>query len=151
MERFTARYADHTKIDKGMYIAKIDGDITVYDLRFCRPNGTRFLTRAEEHTLAHLYESLFADMRDDSFLWFAASPSGSGFYLVMRGAAHSKAIKAVADATEKIACWEGKIPCVSAEECSDIESHDIEGAKKWAQVFLPKVRNLTQDMLEYPA
>ena len=38
MERIKSFEVDHTKIDKGMYISRIDDDIVTYDIRMVRPN-----------------------------------------------------------------------------------------------------------------
>lgn len=151
MEKAASRLIDHTKLTTGMYIASVDGDITVYELRFCRPNKGPYLSRAAEHTLYHLYEALIANSEyKTSVVWFGASASGSGFHLVTRGMAHSAAIDLVSQMTESIAQWQDEIPSVSEKECSNCTEHDLESAKKWAQIFLIKVKNATQDMLIYP-
>lgn len=151
MERSANRLIDHTKLVPGMYIASINGDVTVYELRFCRPNKGPFLTVEAQHTLSHLYEQILENIDDrNAVLWFGASASCSGFYMVCRSIAHSDAIAMVSQATEIIANWDKEIPGVSAKECSDIERHDLISAKKWAQMFISKVKNITQDMLVYP-
>ena len=39
MEKIASFQVDHRKINVGMYISRIDGDIVTYDLRMVKPNG----------------------------------------------------------------------------------------------------------------
>ncbi len=55
MERIKSFEVDHTKIDKGMYISRIDDDIVTYDIRMVRPNTPPYLENDGLHTLEHLF------------------------------------------------------------------------------------------------
>ena len=43
MERIASFQVDHRKIDVGMYISRVDGDIVTYDIRMVKPNGGVYL------------------------------------------------------------------------------------------------------------
>ena len=55
MERITSFSVDHNKLEPGVYISRIDGDITTYDLRFIKPNTPPFLDINAMHTIEHLF------------------------------------------------------------------------------------------------
>lgn len=38
MERIASFCVDHTKLEPGIYISRIDGDIATYDIRMRKPN-----------------------------------------------------------------------------------------------------------------
>ena len=55
MERIASFSVDHRKIDVGMYISRIDGDIVTYDVRMVKPNGGEYLYGPAAHTIEHLF------------------------------------------------------------------------------------------------
>lgn len=54
MQRIKSFEVDHTKLKKGLYIFKVDGDIITYDLRMVKPNTPPFLENSGIHTFEHL-------------------------------------------------------------------------------------------------
>ena len=46
---------DHRFITPGLYLSRIDGDITTLDLRFCSPNSGLYLDNVTMHTVEHLF------------------------------------------------------------------------------------------------
>ena len=54
MERITSFTVDHTKLIEGIYVSRVDGDVTTYDLRFKKPNKGDYLSVPEMHTTEHL-------------------------------------------------------------------------------------------------
>ena len=55
MERIASFCVDHTKLDRGMYISRIDGDVVTYDIRMKKPNGGDYLAVPAAHTIEHLF------------------------------------------------------------------------------------------------
>ena len=55
MEKIASFQVDHRKINVGMYISRIDGDIVTYDLRMVKPNGGVYLKTPSMHTIEHLF------------------------------------------------------------------------------------------------
>ena len=50
MKRITSFTVDHTKLQKGMYTSRVDGDVVTYDIRMKRPNqGGLSLLRRDAH------------------------------------------------------------------------------------------------------
>ena len=47
MQRIKSFQIDHNTLHPGLYISRVDGDITTYDLRFIRPNTPPFKSEAK--------------------------------------------------------------------------------------------------------
>ena len=46
---------DHNILTKGIYISRIDDDITTYDIRMREPNRETVMTNAAMHTIEHIF------------------------------------------------------------------------------------------------
>ena len=55
MERIASFCVDHTKLDRGMYLSRQDGDVLTWDIRMKRPNHGDYLSTGAAHTLEHLF------------------------------------------------------------------------------------------------
>ena len=51
MERIASFCVDHTKLDRGMYLSRQDGDVLTWDIRMKKPNQGDYLTTGAAHTL----------------------------------------------------------------------------------------------------
>lgn len=54
MQRITSFSVDHDYIVPGMYISRIDGDITTYDLRTRKPNCGDYMDNITMHSMEHM-------------------------------------------------------------------------------------------------
>ena len=55
MERIASFCVDHTRLERGMYLSRQDGDVLTWDIRMKKPNQGDYLTTAAAHTLEHLF------------------------------------------------------------------------------------------------
>ena len=46
---------DHDYISEGIYISRIDGDITTYDMRTRIPNSSDYMDNLTMHSLEHMF------------------------------------------------------------------------------------------------
>ena len=53
MERIASFCVDHTKLDRGMYLSRQDGDVLTWDIRMKKPNHGDYLSTGAAHTLEH--------------------------------------------------------------------------------------------------
>ena len=77
MERIASFCVDHTKLDRGMYLSRQDGDVLTWDIRMKKPNQGDYLTTGAAHTLEHLFatyarNSAYKDGASTSAPWAAA-------------------------------------------------------------------------------
>ena len=54
MKKITSFTVDHTKLDRGLYVSRIDGDITTYDLRMRKPNTDNLMSHSAMHSFEHM-------------------------------------------------------------------------------------------------
>ena len=46
---------NHDKLERGIYVSRVDGDVITYDIRVKKPNGGAYLSNGVLHTLEHLF------------------------------------------------------------------------------------------------
>lgn len=150
MKRIASFEVDHTKLQKGMYISRIDGDVVTYDIRTRTPNTEEVMDNASIHTVEHLFATFVrnSDLAD-KIIYFGPMGCRTGFYFLVRDMAHEDAIRLTREAFEFIVSFEGDVPGVSAAECGNYREHSLEGAKSEAEKFLPVIKNVTVDSLNY--
>lgn len=141
---------DHTKLQKGMYISRVDDDIITYDLRMKKPNADDYLKNAALHTIEHLFATFVRSSEySDKIIYFGPMGCRTGFYFITRGLENSKAIEITRKAFEFISKYEGEIPGTKAAECGNYRDHDLEGAKKEAATYVKVLENVNESTLKY--
>ena len=138
-------------LKKGIYISKIDGDITTYDIRMKTPNSGDYLTNSAMHTIEHIFRA-YAEKAEfaDSIVYFGPMGSRTGFYLITRRLTDNYSVQFIKDAFEHIAEFWGRIPKASTKECANCLEHNLPQAKEEAKEFLEVIKDWTKEDLEYP-
>lgn len=148
LRKIASFQVDHTKLDRGMYISRIDGDIVTYDIRMKKPNAEPVISNAALHTIEHLVATF---LRSSEFaggiVYFGPMGCRTGFYLLTRGIAHGEAIRLARDAFVFLAAYDGPVPGASEAECGNWREHDLAAAK--AAAYLPALAGYTEAMLSY--
>ncbi len=149
MEKIASFTVDHTVLQRGMYISRIDGDVITYDIRTRRPNVEEVMENGAIHTLEHLFATYVRNSEfKDNIIYFGPMGCRTGFYFLTTGMTHADALKLTKAALEFTADFEGEVPGVSAVECGNYRDHDLEGAKKEAADQLEILKNwTTADMI----
>ena len=84
MERIASFSVDHDFIVPGIYVSRIDGDITTYDLRTRVPNADKFMDNVTMHTVEHMFATLVRNSTmADKVLYFGPMGCQTGFYLLV--------------------------------------------------------------------
>lgn len=149
MERIDSFNVDHTKLLRGMYISRIDGDVVTYDIRTRRPNVEEVMENAAIHTVEHLFATYVRNSAlKDNIIYFGPMGCRTGFYFLTTGITHADALKLTREALDFISKFEGDVPGVSAIECGNYRDHDLKGAKKEAADQFEVLKNwTTADMI----
>ena len=149
MEKIASFTVDHTKLLRGMYISRIDGDVVTYDIRTRRPNVEEVMENGAIHTVEHLFATFVRNSEfKDNIIYFGPMGCRTGFYFLTTGMTHAQALNLTKDAFAFIESFDGEVPGVSAVECGNYRDHDLEGAKKEASEQKEILKNWsTADMI----
>ena len=150
MKRIASFEVDHTKLERGMYTSRIDGDVTTYDIRTRKPNSEPVMDNASIHTIEHLFATFVRNSEfSNEIIYFGPMGCRTGFYFLVRNVSPADAVKLTQDAFKFIADFDGEIPGVSAAECGNYKDHSLSGAKAEAEKFLPVIENWDETKLKY--
>lgn len=150
MKRIASFEVDHTSLQPGMYLSRVDGDIVTYDLRFVRPNTPPFLENAAMHTIEHLFATYVRNSRwGGHVVYFGPMGCRTGFYFLTRGLSHEEAIRLTQEGMEFIARFEGEVPGTTAAECGNWREHDLTAARKLAGEYRRSLTNWSPELLDY--
>ena len=152
MKRIASFEVNHDTLTPGMYVSRVDGDITTYDIRMVKPNGGTYLENAAMHTFEHLFATYARNSSlGDKIIYCGPMGCRTGFYFLVRDMAAPDAIALMRDTVAFIASYEGDVPGVSRIECGNYLEHDLEGARKIACSMIPVLAGWTPERLAYPA
>ena len=85
MERITSFSVDHTKLTKGVYVSRIDGELTTFDIRMTTPNLEPALDPRGAHTIEHIGATLLRNGENkDKIIYFGPMGCMTGFYLITK-------------------------------------------------------------------
>lgn len=153
MEKIASFTIDHTVLQKGMYISRIDADCVTYDIRTKKPNKEPVMPNGAIHTVEHLFATFVrnSDIRD-SVIYFGPMGCRTGFYFITRDSVPAeKAIDITKEAFEFCLHFEGEIPGASEKECGNFRDHDLAGAKQIAEDMIKVLDGWTAEKLRYPS
>ena len=150
MERIASFCVDHTRLERGMYLSRQDGDVLTGTFRMKKPNQGDYLTTAAAHTLEHLFATYARNSAfQDSVIYVGPMGCRTGFYLLTRGLTPAQALALTVDSFRFMAAFEGDIPGASEVECGNYRDMDLPAAKAEAAAMLPVLEALTADQLHY--
>lgn len=150
LKRITSFEVDHNTLKEGMYVSRIDGDVTTYDLRMKRPNGGDYLENKALHTIEHIIATFVRNSNySENIIYFGPMGCRTGFYLLTRNLEAQKVIELVREAFEFLRDFEGEIPGYSAKECGNYLEHDLLGAKIESEKYLKAIKNYSVERLQY--
>jgi S-ribosylhomocysteine lyase len=137
MERITSFSVDHDFICPGIYVSRIDGDITTYDLRTRTPNSGDFMDNVTMHTVEHMLATFFrnSEIKDD-VIYFGPMGCQTGFYLLLRNADNEKTLAVLKDCLNKVLSHEGDVFGATRKECGNYKSLNLDMAKKECGAYL---------------
>ena len=153
MERIASFCVDHTKLDRGMYLSRQDGDVLTWDIRMKRPNHGDYLSTGAAHTLEHLFATYARNSAfQDSVIYVGPMGCRTGFYLLLAGDYESADIvPLLQEMFSYIRDFEGEIPGAAARDCGNYLDMNLNMAKYLAGRYLEEViEGINDDRLIYP-
>ncbi len=141
---------DHDKIDKGIYISRIDGDITTFDLRTHRPNGGEYLSDIAMHSVEHMLATYLRNGPiGGKVIYFGPMGCRTGFYLLTRDEEPKTVLAALIDALEKTISHEGEIFGNTREECGNYLCLSLDEAKEECKKYLAVLKSKSNIDFKY--
>lgn len=138
-------------LNPGIYISKINDDITTYDIRMKQPNKEPVLTNSAVHTIEHIIKKYLKSTEfNDNIIFFGPMGSRTGFYLITKSLSDKYSVELIKNAFEYLNDFWGKIPNASVNECGNCLEHNLPQAKEEAKHFIEIIKDWTKDNLDYP-
>ena len=120
MERIASFCVDHTRLDRGIYLSRQDGDVLTWDIRMKKPNHGDYLSTGAAHTLEHLFATYARNSRyKDGVIYVGPMGCRTGFYLLTRGLTPAEALSLTVESFRFMAAFEGDVPGASEVECGN--------------------------------
>ena len=150
IKKITSFTVDHRFIGEGMYVSRIDGDVTTYDMRTRRPNCGDYMDNLTMHSFEHMFATYVRNSSiSDDVLYFGPMGCQTGFYLLVRNVDNDKVLDTVFDVLEKIIAHEGGMFGESEIECGNYKCLSVEAAKIEARRYLDALK-ASENSFEYP-
>ena len=150
LKRIASFSVDHDKITEGIYVSRIDGDVTTYDLRTRIPNAGDYMDNITMHTVEHLFATYVRSSSiGERVIYFGPMGCQTGFYLLVRDAQNDEILAVVKDVLGKIIAHNGPVPGASRVECGNYKNLDLFSAKAECVRYLSVLESKENDFT-YP-
>ena len=128
---------DHDLLKEGIYVSRIDGDITTYDLRTRVPNGGDYMDNLTMHSFEHMFATYIrSSILSDRVIYFGPMGCQTGFYLLVRHGDNNVILAVIKDTLKKIISHEGEVFGAVRRECGNYRNLNLDAAKLEAERYL---------------
>lgn len=150
IKKITSFTVDHRFITPGIYVSRVDGDITTYDLRTRRPNCGDYMDDSTMHSMEHMFATYIrnSDISED-VIYFGPMGCQTGFYLLIRNARHDRVLSEMLKVLRLIVAHEGDVFGRSEIECGNYRTLSADNARAEAARYLEYLESHPQTF-EYP-
>ena len=141
VRRIASFSVNHDFVDEGIYVSRIDGDVTSYDLRTRKPNMGDYMDNVTMHSVEHMFATYVRNSEiGERVIYFGPMGCRTGFYLLVRDAENGEVLKVVMETLEKIVAHEGEVFGKSRVECGNYLELDMESARREAKRYLEALK-----------
>ena len=139
---------DHDLLTEGIYVSRIDGDITTYDLRTRVPNAGDYMDNLTMHSVEHMFATYVrASAIGERVIYFGPMGCQTGFYLLVRNAENGEVLSVVKDVLAKIVNHSGEMFGAVRRECGNYKNLDLAAAKRECERYLAILDGKENDFL----
>lgn len=150
MEKITSFTIDHNTLEPGVYISRIDDNITTFDMRFIKPNTPPFLPNPVMHTIEHLFATYSRNSEcSDKVVYFGPMGCRTGFYFLVKDMDNETALDLIKKTIYLCMNHTGDIPGNTAVECGNYLEHDVPGAMEELKKYYEIIRDYKTTQLNY--
>ena len=149
VRRISSFSVDHDLIDEGIYVSRIDGDITTYDMRTRKPNMGDYMDNITMHSVEHMLATYIRNSKiGGDVIYFGPMGCRTGFYLLVRNADNAKVLSELKIVLAKIAFESTEMFGASRVECGNYLELSLDAAKIEAKRYLD-ILNSREQTFEY--
>lgn len=144
MKKIESFCVDHRKLNEGVYISRVDGDVITYDMRVCKPNSGVVLDNVTMHTTEHMIATFVrnSDIASD-VIYFGPMGCQTGFYLLVRDNVTAETVlKTIKDVLLQTVNHDGDVFGKSEIECGNYKTLEIETARKMCGDYYENIKDL---------
>ena len=139
---------DHDLLTEGIYVSRIDGDVTTYDLRTRIPNGGVYMDNLTMHSVEHMFATYVRSSDiSERVIYFGPMGCQTGFYLLVRDAQNEEVLSIVKDVLRKIINHDGEMFGAVRRECGNYKNLDLDAAKCECERYLKILESKVNDFL----
>ena len=148
VRRISSFSVNHDLLDEGIYVSRIDGDVTTYDMRTRKPNMGDYMDNITMHSLEHMFATYVrnSDIGAD-VIYFGPMGCRTGFYLLVRNADNTDVLTVVKATLEKIAFEATVMFGDSRIECGNYRELSLDAAKTEAKRYLDILNSREQTFI----
>ena len=145
VRRISSFSVDHDFIDVGIYISRIDGDITTYDLRTRKPNMGDYMDNVTMHSVEHMVATYIRNSKiGGDVIYFGPMGCRTGFYLLVRNADNEQVLSELKAVLAKTAFESSEMFGASRVECGNYLELSLDAAKVEAKRYLDLLNSRKQ-------
>ena len=135
MQKIASFTVNHDNIKQGLYISRIDGNITTYDMRTRVPNSGDYMDNLTMHSVEHMFATYIRNSdKSENIIYFGPMGCQTGFYLLVRDLTPAESLSLIKDVLEKIINHKGEIFGNKREECGNYRNLNLEAAQIECQI-----------------
>lgn len=150
MEKIASFKVNHDFLEPGIYISRVDGDITTFDLRTRKPNSGEYMDNVTMHTVEHMFATYIRNSSiGDRVIYFGPMGCRTGFYLLTRSVEKEAVLSVVIETLKKIIAHEGEVFGAKREECGNYRELRLESAKAECGRYLKILEGLKNTDFKY--
>lgn len=150
MKTIASFQVNHDKLTPGIYVSRIDGDVTTYDLRTRIPNAGDYMDHITMHSLEHMFATYVRNSDlGPQVLYFGPMGCQTGFYLLIRNADNLVVLDAVKEVLRLIIDHDGEMFGADRIACGNYKNLSVESAKAEARRYLDALNAIPEVTFEY--
>ena len=150
LKKIASFEVDHDLITEGVYISRVDGDITTYDMRTRVPNMGKYMDNLTMHSFEHMFATLVRSSEIGAdIIYFGPMGCQTGFYLLVRNADNDTVLRVIKKTLADIVAYDGEMVGSTRKECGNYKNLDLTAAKLEARIYLEKLEGRVNDFV-YP-
>ena len=120
-----------------MYISRIDGDITSFDLRTRTPNAGDYMDPITMHSVEHMLATFLRNGEiGANVIYFGPMGCRTGFYLLTRDLAPIAVLTALKKALADTVAHTGEVFGATRRECGNYKELNMDAARRECAAYL---------------